>query len=93
MFLERFLLAHSDEKHPVTTAELIYACEEKGYNANRNTIHADMVALSASGLDVQSKRVGNAKGYYVDVRLFEYSALRMLVDAVSSSRFITERIK
>ena len=89
LFLERYLLDHTDDDHPVTTAELIRVCEENGFNANRDTIRDDVEVLNAAGVEVLSGRVGRGKGYHIGARLFELAELKMLVDAVSSSRFIT----
>ena len=89
LFLYQYLLTHTDEKHPITTADLIRICEENGHKLSRNTIPDDMASLSASGLDIMSKRVGNGKAYNVGMRVFEPYELKMLIDAVSSSRFIT----
>lgn len=89
LFLERYLLDHTDDDHPVTTAELIRVYEENGFNANRDTIRDDVEVLNAAGVEVLSGRVGRGKGYHIGARLFELAELKMLVDAVSSSRFIT----
>lgn len=89
LFLERYLLDHTDDNHSVTTNELIRVYEENGFNANRDTIRDDVEILNASGVEVLSVRVGRGKGYHVGARLFELAELKMLVDAVSSSRFIT----
>ena len=91
IFLEHYIEDHADEKHPVTTDELISAVSEKGYSANRNTIHSDIEALQAVGINIASVRVANAKGYYVKDRPFRLSELKALIDAVSSSQFIPER--
>lgn len=89
LFLERYLLNHTDDDHPITTAELIKVYEEDGFKANRDTIRDDIDILNASGVEVLSSRIGRGKGYHIGARLFELAELRMLVDAVSSSRFIT----
>lgn len=89
LFLERYLLDHTDDNHSVTTNELIRVYEENGFNANRDTIRDDVEILNDSGVEVLSVRVGRGKGYHVGARLFELAELKMLVDAVSSSRFIT----
>ena len=91
LFLEHYLTDYADEQHPVTTEALIAALEEKGYSANRNTIHSDLEALRAEGAQVASVRVGNAKGYYVRNRRFRIPELKALIDAVSSSQFISPR--
>ena len=84
IFLEHYLLDHADEDHPITTESLIEARAEKGYSANRNTIHSDIEALKAEGIQVAGVRVGNAKGYYVRNRPFRISELKALIDSVSS---------
>ena len=91
IFLEHYLLDHADEDHPITTDGLIEALAEKGYGANRNTIHSDIETLKVEGVQVVGVRVGNAKGYYVRNRTFRISELKALIDAVSSSQFIPER--
>lgn len=89
--LEHYLLDHADEQHPATTDELIAALAERGYSANRNTLRSDIEALRAEGIDAAGVRVGNAKGYYIRNRPFGIPELRALIDAVSSSQFISAR--
>lgn len=91
LFLERYLLDHTDDNHAFSTEDLIRIYEENGYKANRHTIKDDVDALNASGTEIISEREGGGKTYYhVGARLFELAELKMLVDAVSSSRFITK---
>lgn len=89
--LEHYLLDRADEQHPATTDELIAALAERGYSANRNTLRSDIDALRAEGVEATGVRVGNAKGYYIKNRPFTVSELRALIDAVSSSQFISAR--
>ena len=90
LFLEHYLLEHTDEEHKITTAELISLYEAHGFHANRNTIKDDIKTLQSAGVDVLGVRVGNAKGYYIAGRSFDLAELKTLVDAVSSSRFISK---
>ena len=91
LFLERYLLDHTDDDHAVSTEDLIRIYEENGYKANRHTIKDDVDALNASGTEIISEKKGCGKTYYhIGARLFELAELKMLVDAVSSSRFITK---
>ncbi len=91
LFLEKYLLNHTDDDHAVSTEDLVRIYEENGYKANRHTIKDDVDALIASGTEIISERTGGGKTYYhVGTRLFELAELKMLVDAVSSSRFITK---
>ncbi len=89
LFLEQYMLEHTDDEHLVSTEELIRTYEQNGYSANRNTIRDDVAVLNAAGIEILSERVGNGKAYHSGARLFELAELKMLVDAVSSSRFIT----
>ena len=89
LFLERYMLELTDDEHSITTDDLIRIYEENGYKANRNTIRDDVTVLNAAGIEILSERVGNGKIYHIGARLVEHAELKMLVDAVSSSRFIT----
>lgn len=91
IFLAHYLADHADEKHPITTEQLISVLEERGYSANRNTLRTDLAALKAEKIEIGSVRVGNAKGYYIKNRPFRTTELKALIDAVSSSQFISER--
>lgn len=91
IFLEHYLMDHADENNPITTENLIAVMADHGYSANRNTIHSDIAALQAEGINIAAVRVANAKGYYIKNRPFRLSELKALIDAVSSSQFIPER--
>ena len=93
LFLERYLLDHTDDNHTLTTTDIVDLCRKHGYRTQRITAADDMSVLSDSGMDLISEMVPTpqtaAKAYHVGSRLFELAELKMLVDAVSSSRFIT----
>ena len=90
LFLEQYLMDHGDEENPVTTEELISACQENGFEVNRNTIRDDRATLEQAGMEIREVRVGNGKGYYIGNRAFENTELRTLIDAVASSQFISK---
>ncbi len=90
LFLQQYMLEHTDDEHSVNTEELIRIYEEHGYKANRHTIRDDIAVLNEYGVEIIGERQGNGKVYHIGSRLFELAELRMLVDAVSSSRFITK---
>ena len=90
LFLQKYLLDHTDDDHAFSMENLIRICEENGYSANRHTISNDISVLTETGLDIISERRGNSTVYHIGSRLFELAELRMLVDAVSSARFITK---
>ena len=94
LFLRSWLLDHTDDEHVITTEELIALCKEHGYSANRNTLADDIAVLRSSGLDIITETVARrgtgTNGYHIGNRTFEQAELKLLMDAVSSSRFITE---
>ena len=90
LVLYDLLLKKGDEEHPVSTPELIEALDRAGVAAERKSIYADMLALQEFGLDVQFKK-GKDAGWFVGERDFELPELKLLVDAVQSSRFISRR--
>ena len=83
------LLQKTDEDHTLNAAELIRILEKYGYNADRRTIYSNVEILSDFGIDVQKK--ADAPGYFIASREFELPELKLLVDAVQASKFITEK--
>lgn len=91
LYIMDHLLRHSDEKHPVTMAQLITMLSSRGISAERKSIYDDMEALRLYGLDIISAGPGRNSGYYVGSRSFQPAELKLLVDSVQSSKFITEK--
>ena len=86
----RLLWERTDEDHPMTVAQLIAALEEWDIHAARKSIYDDMEALRLMGLDVQCRK-GRSPGWFLGERPFQLAELKLLVDAVQASRFITQR--
>ena len=91
LYLYKILLERSDENHAIQMPEIMAQLESYGITANRKTLYDDIEALKTYGLDIVSGGRGKASGYYVVNRDFELPELKLLADAVSSSRFLTER--
>jgi predicted DNA-binding transcriptional regulator YafY len=90
LYLTKILLEKTDESHPMTVSELSADLAAYGVKAERKTIYADMELLALFGLDIEKMR-GRQVRYYIASRHFELPELKLLVDAVQSSRFITEK--
>lgn len=90
LFLYKLLLERTDEEHPLSTAQIIQILEENGISAERKSIYTDMETLQLLGLDVQSRK-GRGAGWFVGERDFQLAEVKLLMDAVQSSRFITQR--
>lgn len=88
--LLRFLYQQTDEAHAVTVSEMIEHLKSKGIPSVRQTVYTDLEALDAAGIDiVQIKSTQNR--YFIGSRIFEYPELKMLVDAVASSKVISAK--
>lgn len=92
LFLLRdYFLRETDEKHTVTVPALMAYLSAQGlHGVDRRTIYADIALLKGYGMDIEKRRT-RTHDYYLATRDFEPPELKLLVDAVQASRFITER--
>ena len=90
LHLARMLLRQTDEEHPLAVAQIIEALARQDIKAERKSVYDDMEALRLFGLDVQCRK-GKSPGWFVGERDFELPEVKLLMDAVQSSRFITQR--
>ena len=88
LYLKDYLLKYSDENHPVSVQDMIAHLQSHGISAERKSIYADIDALQEYGLDIQMVK-SKSTGYFVADRDFQLPEVRLLVDAVQSSKFIT----
>ena len=90
MLMKEVLEKYSDEDHPLTTAQIIEILDkEYGMKIHRTTVSRDIADLEEMGVDVQSQR-STQNRYFVGSRYFELVELKLLIDAVASSKFISE---
>ncbi|NLF20468.1 MAG: WYL domain-containing protein [Clostridiaceae bacterium] len=90
LYLMKILLEHSDEEHPLSMQDMIEALATHGISAERKSIYSDLELLRSFGLDIELKQ-SKTFGYYVASRNFELPELKLLGDAVQSSRLITQK--
>ena len=91
LYILDYLQKNSHREHPVRAAELIAMLEsEHDISCDRKTIYSDIAALQEYGVDIVSLP-GKNGGYYIASRNFELPELKLLIDAVQSSRFLTEK--
>ena len=90
LYLMQYLLEKSDEEHPLGVADMIEELARYDIKAERKSIYDDLEALRLFGLDIIQVR-GKNTGYYVGTREFELAELKLLVDSVQSSKFITQK--
>lgn len=85
------MLEKTDEEHYITMPEIMESLAEYDITADRKSIYADLRDLSVLGIEVEGEPVGNRYHYHVVNRMFELPELKLLVDAIQSSKFITEK--
>lgn len=91
IYILKILEEYSDESHAVSTKEIIDRLGKMGIHAERKTIYADIEELIQVGYDILKLDSRNGGGYYLASRDFELAELKLLVDAVQSTRFITPK--
>ena len=83
----QILMEESDEQHQINAVEMTRRLEARGIPAERKSVYKDIDTLIDAGIDV----VKGDKGYYVGSRTFEMAELKLLVDAVGASKFISQK--
>lgn len=91
LYLIKILEEYTDESHPMSTAELIRRLDDQGIHSERKSIYDDMEKLCDFGYDIVQVHSRQGGGYYMASREFELPELKLLVDAVQASRFITTK--
>ena len=71
--------------------EIMESLAEYNITADRKSIYTDLRDLSVLGIEVEGEPIGNRYHYHVVSRTFELPELKLLVDAIQSSKFITEK--
>ena len=90
LYLMKILQENTDESHALSVPELIAALGRYDVKAERKSIYDDLEALRFFGLDIESAR-SKTTGYFLASKTFELPELKLLVDSVQSSKFITHK--
>lgn len=80
----------TDEEHGLTLAEIIEELKRRGISTERKSLYNDIEALRTFGMEIETKKDKTVR-YYLAEREFELPELKLLVDAVQSSKFITRK--
>lgn len=91
LYLVKMLEENTDEQHVLSTSEIIERLAANDIHSERKSIYDDIEKLREFGYDIISVSSRQGGGYYLASREFELPELKLLVDAVQSSRFITTR--
>lgn len=90
LLLQRYLYEHTDDQHPASVADILAFWQEHGIQAGRKSVYSAIEVLQSSGMDIVCVK-STQNRYFVGERLFELPELKLLVDAVESSHFITAK--
>ncbi len=89
LYIWDYLQKNSHEEHPVRASELIEMLDKKQIHCDRKTVYSDIATLQEFGVDILTIP-GKKGGFYIASRIFEMPELKLLIDAVQSSRYLTE---
>ncbi len=90
LYLMRAFLEKTDDRHSLTMTELIAELARYDIHAERKSIYDDIECLKLFGMDILYRKE-QPSGYYLASRTFELPELKMLVDVVQASKFLTVR--
>ena len=89
--LAQIMQEKTDDEHYITMPEIMEGLAKYDVTADRKSVYNDLRDLSVLGMEVEGEPVGNRYHYHVVNRAFELPELKLLVDAIQSSKFITEK--
>ena len=89
--LLEMLQQNTDEQHPLSTGNLIAKLSDMGIPCDRRTLAQDIATLNKLDYEIMVTTAGHEKAYYVEDRNFSIPELKILIDAVHASSFITEK--
>ena len=91
LILAELFQRETDETHGLTVQEITERLERADVTVERKTLYRDLEELKAFGYDIIAQQDGRHVRYHLVSRTFELPELKLLVDAVQASKFITER--
>ena len=91
LYLCKILSEETDQEHGLTAQEIIDKLDAYGVNEDRKTLYRDLAELDRFGMEILSRQTGRTVLYHLNDRVFELPELKLLVDSVQASRFITEK--
>ena len=91
LYLAKLLYEKTDDEHFLTTKEIASLLCEYDIEVERKTLSDDIDRLREFGVDIICNKVGKNNCYNIGNRSFELAELKMMVDLIQSSRFITDK--
>ena len=91
LYLVKIFLEETDDEHALSMPEIVEKLKACGVNADRKTLYLDFEELRTYGVDIIAEEEGRNRRYHIGGRDFELPELKLLVDAVQSAKFITDK--
>ncbi len=85
LYILQILRDETDEENPMKTTDILRRLSDMGISAERKSVYRDIACLQDAGFDI----ISDTNGYFMGSREFELSEVKLLIDAVQASRFIT----
>lgn len=89
-YLMKIMQAKTDDEHGLTMSQIMEELEKYGVTAERKSIYADFSDMEKFGIEIIKETVGRDTFYHVGSREFELAEIKLLIDAIQSSKFITQ---
>ena len=87
-YLMKIMAEKTDDEHSLTMPQIL---EEYEVSAERKSIYEDFKDMSKLGIDVIKEQRGRETFYHIAGREFELAEVKLLIDAVQSAKFITQK--
>lgn len=91
IYILRYLEQYTDENKAITTQQIIDKLANEGIECDRKTIYSDIECLKDMGYDILTEPTRRGGGWKLVQRQFDLAELKLLVDVVQSSKFITSK--
>ncbi|MCQ2211163.1 MAG: WYL domain-containing protein [Paludibacteraceae bacterium] len=88
-YLMQIMLAKTDDEHSLTLSQIMDELEKYGVTAERKSLYNDFADMDKFGIEVIKEQIGRETFYHVGSREFELAEVKLLIDAIQSSKFIT----
>lgn len=90
-YLTKIMLAKTDDEHALTMPQIIEELEKHDVTAERKSIYSDFADMTDKlGIEIIKEQIGRETYYHVGAREFELAEVKLLIDAIQSSKFITQ---
>ena len=89
-YLSRIMLEKTDDEHSLTMPQIMAELEKYDVTAERKSIYQDFQDMEKLGIEIIKEQIGRETYYHVGAREFELAEVKLLIDSIQSSKFITQ---